>query len=212
MVDGSLIKNDQDYSTHLLRSLEQARAELHCEFVGFGGRDVIEEMRKSYVDIPPGYQPRSYRFMVHYYNKTSDPVGKYEEAGKGEILIIAPRHPDKGMTFPSDLDPSWAQYSHDTGEELDTKLWGPGPVLASEEVDRLTYCCCESCHTNFAILRWISGKLCLKFPSTSTANQFFTPSLFTAYHREGYRACVESRAAEFLTENNFDRAVNIQVV
>ena len=59
----------------------------------------------------------------------------------------------------------------------------------------------KPCHSSSNILQWISGKLCLGFPSTSTINQFFTPSLFTAYHREGYRACVESGAEEFLTDS-----------
>lgn len=197
IVDGSFIKNDEDYSKHILRSMDQARKELHCEFVGLKGRDVIEEMRKKYVEVPRDHQPRHYRFKVRYFDKKTD--GGYFEVGKGKIMIIAPRHPDNGEKPPPDMETTWAQYTRDTGEELDTEDWGPGPVLRPEEVDRLTFCCCESCHSSSNVLRWISGKLCLGFPSTSTVNQFFTPSLFTAYHREGYRACVESGAEEFLT-------------
>ena len=197
IVDGSFIRSDADYSKYILSSLDQARAQLHCEFVGLGGRDVKEQMNKEYVEVPRGRQPRNFRFLVRYFDKTVD--GGYFEVGKGEVMIIAPRHPNNGVKPPPEMDTTWAQYAEDTGGELDTKEWGPGPVLHAEEVDRLTFCCCESCHSSSNILRWISGKLCMGFPSTSTINQFFTPSLFTAYHREGYRACVESGAEEFLT-------------
>lgn len=197
IVDGSFIKNDEDYAKYILKSMDQARQELNCEFVGLGGRDVKEEMRKKYVDVPRGHQPRHYQFEVQYYDKTD---AGYVEAGKGKIMIIAPRHPDKGEP-PSHTETTWAQYTRDTGEDLDTEEWGSGPVLRADEVDRLTFCCCECCHSSSNVLQWISGKLCLGFPSTSTINQFFTPSLFTAYHREGYRACVESGAEEFLTDS-----------
>ncbi|KAL9964155.1 hypothetical protein ACROYT_G027747 [Oculina patagonica] len=198
IVDGSLIRSDEDYSKHLLSSLDQARKELHCEFVGKKSRDVIEEMRKKYVDVPRGHQQRHYRFKVRYYDK--NPKGGYLEVSKGKIMIIAPRHPAYGVKPPPDMETTWDQYTSDTGEELDAREWGLGPVLRAEEVDRLTFCCCEACHSSSNVLRWISGKLCSGFPSTSTANQFFTPSLFTAYHREGYRACVQAGAEEFLTD------------
>lgn len=110
-------------------------------------------------------------------------------------MISAPRHPNKGVPPQDGMGTTWADY----GEDLDTKDWGLGPVLSAEEVDRLTFCCCECCHTSFGCVSKISEKLCMGFPSTSTINQFFTPSLFTAYHREGYRTCVESAAEEFLT-------------
>jgi len=207
ILDGSFIKNDEDYSKYILRSLDQARRELHCEFVGLDGRDVTEEMRKKYVDVPRGHQPRHYRFEVRYYNKNQG--GDYLEVGKGEIMIIAPRHPEYGEKPPPDMETTWGQYTRDTGEELDSEEWGPGPVLRAEDVDRLTFCCCECCHSNSNVLRWISNKLCLEFPKTSTANQFFTPSLFTAYHREGYRACVQSCAEEFLTGKATTDLVNI---
>ena len=99
-----------------------------------------------------------------------------------------------------DLENNWGQYYDDTGVTLNKKEWGKGPILSTNEVDRLTFCCCECCHSNSKVLQWISKKLCLGFPSTSTVNQFFTSSLYTAYHREGYRACVESGAEEFLKE------------
>ena len=207
IVDGSFISSDADYSKWLLKSMDQAREQLHCEFVGLGGRDVIGQMNKEYVKVPRGRQPRHYRFLVRYFDKELD--GGYLEVGTGEVMIIAPRHPDSGITPPADT--SWAQYTRDTGEELDTTLWGPGPVLNAEDVDRLTFCCCESCHSSSKILRWISDKLCVGFPHTSTVNQFFTSSLFTAYHREGYRACVESGAEEFFTGATNDNFRKISV-
>lgn len=193
IVDGSFIRNDADYSKYLLSSMDQARKQLNCEFIGLGGRDVKEQMRKEYVEVPRGRQPRYFRFLVRYFDKTVD--GGYFEVGTGEVMIIAPRHPNNGIKPSSDMGTTWEEY----GEELDAKEWGPGPVLDAEEVDRLTFCCCEACHTSWGILPTISRKICLGFPSTSTINQFFTPSLFTAYHREGYRACVESGAEDFLT-------------
>ena len=197
IVDGSFIVNDEDYAKQILKSMDQARKDLNCEFVGLGGRDVKEEMRKTYVDVPRGRQPRYHRFKVQYYDKKPDE--SYEKVSEGDIMIIAPRYPKYGK--PSlDLENNWDQYHQDTGERLDEKEWGKGPVLSEDEVDRLTFCCCECCHSNSKILQWISKKLCLGFPSTSTVNQFFTSSLYTAYHREGYRACVESGAEEFLKE------------
>lgn len=194
IVDGSFISNDADYSKNILKSLDLAREQLHCEFVGFGGRDVKEQMRKEFVDVPPKKgKPRHFRFLVQYFKKKDD--GSFSKNGKGEVMIITPRHPSKGERYPEGLGTTWEEH----GEDLETKYWGPSPVLSTKEVDRLTFCCCECCHTNCGILSKISNKLCLGFPSTVTLNQFFTSSLFTAYHREGYRACVESAAEDFLT-------------
>ena len=193
IVDGSFISSDSDYSKYILKSMDQAREKLDCEFVGVGGRDVKEQMRKEYVEVPSGRQPRHFRFLVQYFDKKVD--GGYSKVGTGEVMIIAPRHPSKGTRPTGGMGTTWADY----GEELDPNDWGAGPVLQADEVDRLTFCCCKSCHTSWGICSKISRKLCLGFPHTVTLNQFFTPSLFTAYHREGYRACVESGAEEFLT-------------
>ncbi|XP_068702446.1 uncharacterized protein [Montipora foliosa] len=194
IVDGSFISNDADYSKNILKSLDLAREQLHCEFVGFGGRDVKEQMRKEFVDVPPKKgKPRHFRFLVQYFKKEED--GSFSKNGTGEVMIITPRHPSEGERYPEGLAATWEEH----GEDLKTKDWGPSPVLSTKEVDRLTFCCCECCHTNCGILSKISNKLCLGFPSTLTLNQFFTSSLFTAYHREGYRACVESAAEDFLT-------------
>ena len=192
IVDGSFIEQEADYSEDILKSMDQARELLHCEFVGFDGRDVKEQMRKEYVEAPKGRgKPRHFRFLVQYFKQEDD--GRYSKDGKGEVMIIAPRHPGKGVPPRDGMATTWADY----GENVDPNVWGPGPVLSAEEVDRLTFCCCECCHSSLGCVSHISKMLCLGFPSTSTLNQFFTPSLFTAYHREGYRACVESNAEEF---------------
>ena len=193
IVDGSLIAQEANYSNSILKSMDQARELLHCEFLSFDGRDVKEHLRKEYVEAPREHgKPRHFRFLVQYFKEEED--GSYSMDGTGEVMIIAPRHPDKGVPPRDGMGTTWADY----GEDLDTKKWGPGPVLSAEEVDRLTFCCCECCHSRLGCVSKISKILCLGFPSTSTLNQFFTPSLFTAYHREGYRACVESNAEEFL--------------
>ncbi|XP_044176894.1 uncharacterized protein LOC114949050 [Acropora millepora] len=193
IVDGSFIAQEAGYSENILKSMDQARALLHCEFLSFDGRDVKEQMRKEYVEAPKGRgKPRHFRFLVQYFNKEHD--GSYSMASAGEVMIIAPRHPSMGVAPPDGMGTTWADY----GENLDPNVWGPGPFLSADEVDRLTFCCCECCHTSFGCVSQISKMLCLGFPSTSTLNQFFTPSLFTAYHREGYRACAESNAEEFL--------------
>ena len=44
----------------------------------------------------------------------------------------------------------------------------------------------------------MSNFCCNIFPQHITANQFFTPRMFEAYHREGYRACVEAEQEDFM--------------
>lgn len=197
VIDGSLILDDKGYAKSILKSMKLAREILRCGFVGYDGRDVLEEIKKKFVDPPAGEQPRSYRFMVKYYQQREGSVDDIQ-VGSGEILLLTPRHPEKGVPFPANLDPTWARYHTDTGEELDPGLWGQGPVLEAEEVDRLTFCCCSCCHSNSSVARWLSAKMCLRFPGNTTANQFFTPDMFSIYHREGYRACVEAGADDFL--------------
>ncbi|XP_029203427.2 uncharacterized protein LOC114967551 isoform X2 [Acropora millepora] len=192
IVDGSLIAQEADYSKNILKSMDQARELLHCEFVGFDGRDVKEQIRKEYLEAPKGRgKPRHFRFLVQYFREEED--GSYFKDGTGEVMIIAPRHPDKGAPPRDGMGTTWADYR----EKNLHPDWGPSPFLSAEEVDRLTFCCCECCHTSVGCVSKISEKLCMGFPNTSTINQFFTPSLFTAYHREGYHACVESKAEEF---------------
>ena len=129
----------------------------------------------------------SLRFKVQYFDK--DPKTMVSE---GEILLIAPRHPEKIVQkIPYE---TWG----DIGVDLEVDRWGPGPQWTAEEAGRLTFCCCERCHGSMC--RGLSKWMCGVFPQHSTGNQFFTPAMFTAYHREDYRACMEANTAEFLAE------------
>lgn len=134
------------------------------------------------------------RFKVHYYDKNVNSDGK-TKVGEGEILYIVPRHPDKAVKTTPYV--TWEEALRDMDEDLEAGLWGAGPELSSEEANRLTFCCCECCHGNTC--RSLSEALCGVFPQHSTNHQFFTPTMFAAYHREGYRASMEARVAEFVS-------------
>lgn len=134
------------------------------------------------------------RFKVTYYSLDPD-EGVEKKAGEGEILLIAPRHPTKGVQTKEHV--TWKDALHDINVDLEAGQWGTGPELDAAEVDRLTFCCCECCHS--MCCRRVSHWCCGTFPGHLSANQFFTPALFSAYHREGYRACVEAEAVEFLS-------------
>lgn len=108
--------------------------------------------------------------------------------GEGETLALTQPRPNGGIQKPVE----WK----DINVNLEAKDWGKGPQQDAEEVDSLTFCCCECCHD--ARFKCLSDKLCGAFPQHSTANQFFTPRMFRAYHCEGYNACMEAEAAEFL--------------
>ena len=127
------------------------------------------------------------RFNVEYYEND-------HKVGEGEILFIRPRDPRKGEK--SEVK-TWEEF----GFHLDARDWGNSPYLSEEDVDKLTFCCCACCNKK-SHLSGLSELLCHKFPNHSTANQFFTPLMFSAYHREGFRACVEAEAAEFLKDNH----------
>ena len=71
-----------------------------------------------------------------------------------------------------------------------------GKKLTKEKAMELTFCCCECCHHKSCYD--FSKCLCNVFPQHSTANQFFTPRMFEAYHEEGRRACEEAKAYDFL--------------
>ena len=100
--------------------------------------------------------------------------------------------PSKGTTHLQES--AWDDVSHDVKIELDEEAWDRGPGVQSDDVDRLSGCCFEWCH-------WKLFNVCCpfgQFPFHSTANQMFTSAMFTAYHREGYRACTEAQADRFL--------------
>lgn len=135
----------------------------------------------------------SFRCKVYYYEKESI-FEDGTKVGEGEILLLSPRHPDRGIKTQERV--TWKEALRDIDVDLEAGEWGLGPQLVSEEADSLTFCCCECCHGNSH--RWLSDTLCGTFPQHITANQFFTPRMFSAYHSEGYNACVEAEAAEFL--------------
>lgn len=130
---------------------------------------------------------------MNYYEKTSvfEPGTK---VGEGEILLLSPRHPNRGNKRQE--RETWKEALRDIEVDLEAGKWGVGPQQDAEEVDSLTFCCCDCCHGS--PLRALSNAICGVFPEHITANQFFTPRMFRAYHSEGYNACEEANAAEFL--------------
>ena len=192
VINAGCVNEDLGLSHSLLYALRQAREKLHCSFTGIRERkDVYEDIRAMIVERPPNKQPRSYRFKVEYFDFTDE--GEEEKVGEGEILYLLPRHPVLGL---SGERSNWNELTDDVTIDIEAELWGSGPELEPEEVDRLTCCCCECCH--YSSLQLLSGACCGVFPNHVTANQLFTPAMFTAYHREGYRACMEACASEFL--------------
>jgi len=196
VVNGGRTICDEDYGATLMEALDMARKKLGCSFSAMNGRDIAEDIRDNFVEKPPGSQPSSYRFKVQYFDKDPD-NGTKTMVGEGEILFIAPRHPNNSAQKKT-YEP-WGELLRDIDVDLEADHWGPGPQLTAEEADRLTFCCCECCHGSMC--RGFSEWMCGVFPQHSTGNQFFTPAMFSAYHREGYRACMEADAAEFLAEN-----------
>ena len=130
---------------------------------------------------------------MHYYEKSSN-FDERRKVGEGEILLLAPRHPDKGIKKQECV--TWKEALRGIDVDLEAGQWGTGPQQDAEEVGGLTFCCCDYCHGSS--LQSLSDRLCGVFPRHSTANQFFTPRMFRAYHCEGYNACLEAEAAEFL--------------
>lgn len=199
--DGSCNPGGDKYADSLLTALKLAREKLHCSFVGTDGRDVNEDIKvmflktqqhnKKQEETEPQQRPRWYRFKVQYFDDQN------KEKGKGEILFVAPRHPTESLPLMRDPEVTaqpkpWKDFDVELGEE-----WGKGPELTKREADRLTFCCCHCCHY-YGSSHCISDYLLGRFPHHITANQFFTPDIFTAYHREGYAACVEANVASFL--------------
>ena len=46
--------------------------------------------------------------------------------------------------------------------------------------------------------------ICGAFPQHLTINQYFTPTMFSAYHREGCRASMETEVEEFMFDEGSD--------
>ena len=186
VVNGGETVPDSSYGDDLNNALELARKKLNCCFLSENGSDVLRDIKEKFVNKAPGQQPRSYRFKVHYYEKDNEHGGD-KNVGEGEVILIAPRHPDKGIQKTDREKKALQEVKYD----LEAGKWGSGPYLKAADVDSLTGCCCECCQS------WCSS-CCGVFPQHKTANQFFTPAMFSAYHREGFRACVEADADNFL--------------
>ena len=203
VVNGGYTETDSSYGDDLIHAMELARKKLNCCFHSENGSDVERDIKEKFVNKAPGQQPRSYRFKVHYYEKDEE-YGGDNIVGEGKVILIAPRHPDNGIP----QYPDRVIQEEDWSTIVGSGEWGPGPDLEAAKVDRLTGCCCECCHCDSCCGCSCTNKYCSYlrkcfwgvFPQHKTANQFFTPAMFSAYHREGYRACVEADAANFLAE------------
>ncbi|KAL9952341.1 hypothetical protein ACROYT_G039584 [Oculina patagonica] len=194
--DGSCNPGDDNYADALLNAIKMAREKLHCSFVGRDGRDINEDIRANFVKTKSQHRPRSYRFRVIYHDEDDN------KTGEGEILFVAPRHPSEGMPLKREVNEEpkpWKTFDAELGD-LDHKNWGKGPEITKHEADRLTGCCCLCCHRNSC--QYMSTFFVGGFPHHITANQFFTPDTFSAYHREGYAACVEADVTEFLKKQS----------
>ena len=132
---------------------------------------------------------------MYYYDKNHDSDGN-TKVGEGEVLYITPRHPNKAEKTLNYM--TWEKTLRDIDVDLEAGLWGTGPELSAKEADRLTFCCCECCHGNTCC--GLSEAICGSFPHHSTNNQFLTPAMFSAYHREGYRASMEAKVAGFVSD------------
>ena len=195
VTDGGFKASFEAAGIDLLHSLDMARRKLRCSFTGTDGRDIYEDIRDHFVEPKLEKFSRKYEFRVHYYEKDNH-TGVSRKVGEGIILLLAPRHPSEGIV--GDEMNSWSEYEADTGLKLKAKRWGNGPYLSGDEANRLTGACSDCCHCSCC--KVLSEPLFGRFPQHSTANQFFTQDLFSAYHREGYRSSIEGSLDEFLKE------------
>ncbi|XP_048585480.1 uncharacterized protein LOC116617811 [Nematostella vectensis] len=188
VIDGSCISDEKKYGDDLLGALQLARDRLHCSFLDEDGNDVILAIKENLVMK----KLRSFRFKVKYRN---DPK-------EGEILFVVPRRPGSCQSEETgDLNEVRTEQPQPKGGTEEEKIHQNLDIpLTEEEVNRLTCCCCECCHSDKKCIQWFSEKICGTFPSHSTANAFFTKSLFRAYHREGFYACSKADAGKFLAQ------------
>ena len=195
ILDGSCNPGGHKYADSLLTALRMARQKLHCSFTGVNGRDIEEDIRVNFLKINSQQRPRSYQFRVQYYDEDDN------KTGEGEILFIAPRHPSESIPLArivTQQPKSWENSDIELGDQ-DQGKWGRSPEITEHEADRLTGCCCLCCHGKSC--QYMSNLLQGSFPHHITANQFFTPEMFSLYHREGYGACIEADISGFLKTN-----------
>eukprot|EP00794_Sanderia_malayensis_P013869 gene13869-15317_t len=198
VADGGFNATEYDVAESLLMALKMAREKLHCSFKGMDGRDIEEDIRDRFIEKVNGKHSRFYRFRVDYYEKTKSTNYETKWVGEGQIIFLAPRHPKDCAHIDEDL--AWEKLKSCHLGEMKRDRWGTSPLVTEDEVDQLTVGCCECCHVSCC--QSCSDPICGKFPQHVTANQFFTPAMFSAYHREGYTAALQAAVAEFVAEDN----------
>ncbi|KAL9981889.1 hypothetical protein ACROYT_G010652 [Oculina patagonica] len=194
VVDAGYKHDDQYYGDNPLNALMLACTKLNCSFLSEDGQDIIFDLLEKFVRPKTGGKQRYYKFKVRY---QSDEFG---EEGEGEILLIVPRNPQHGVNDGMDGNRSTNLHPFDAPD---------GVFFTQDEVNNLTLCCCECCYRQAC--QGLSKICCNVFPQHSTANQFFTSKMFSAYHCEGYGACVDANAVGFLRNGDKEREQNDNV-
>ena len=120
---------------------------------------------------------------------------RWQDVSEGHIVLIAPR------CQPVANGKRWSDGEVEKNPNSNLKEWGSGPYLNQNDIDDISGCaaglgCCHCCYSCPSCTNCCPSSLV--FPRHATANQFFTPPMFAAYHREGYSACME--CDEFLAE------------
>ena len=212
VVDGSHIPSDEEYAKEIVNVMEQAREILDCSFTTVKGDNVLKDIRNldkddvfKYInklradvltDIKNNYvtpAARKYEFKVHYSRKGDNE--RWQDVDEGHIFLIAPR----GQ--PTERKESDEKDKKGTSKAKLHAAWGSGPYLTENDIDDISGCpaglgCCDCCHSRHCVTNRCQSYL--GFPRHATANQFFTPRMFAAYHREGYSACMA--CDEFVTK------------
>lgn len=221
IVDGSCNPGGDKYADELIRALEIARKKLPCWFEGKTVKNIEDDIRINFLTKDKDKKlPRHYEFKVHYYNTDTGETSEGEimflaprhprESKKlnypdpEQIICEQPKAGTSSEPSQNEreLGEVWKRLYH----QLSKADWGDGPELTEDEANELNWCCCSCCHCKksdcchgcececcsdgccHCLSSWCLGE----FPHHKTANQFFTPRMFAAYHREGYAACVEA--------------------
>ena len=71
------------------------------------------------------------RFKVHYYDK-QDVYTEGTKVGEGEILLVCPRHPDKGVH--TEEPATWKEALRDIDVDLEAAKWGDSPQQDADEL------------------------------------------------------------------------------
>ena len=220
LVHGLETKSDDDFAKDIIMAMELARDIFGCSFTSTDENDVLTDIKKKFVDK----KSRTYEFKVHYPEIENGPRASEgrilllaprrpeedkrgaqmtetsPQAGEGTGESSGHQLQQSGEGTPSH-NQSWVRL-RGSRPKLEPEKWGEGPYLSLKELASIEGCfrgvgCCECCHKccDFTCCCFYP---CIKFPRHPTLSQFFTPSIFTAYHREGYRVCMEKECEDFL--------------